>query len=210
MTDYVTADWHFNHRRIILFERSRFKTIEEHNDYIVARYNAKVKDSDTCYVLGDVGFGDAKALTAIVKKLRGHKLLVMGNHDRFTVQQALDMGFEKVFRGPIYYDENSGIGAPAGRIILSHEPVREAYQNPYVLNVHGHLHNSCLSLPNYYNVNVARTFYSPADLHVFVNKSLSSVKGRRENYGSEWYLPFYEWDEGKGPNANFDDSPSGD
>lgn len=200
MADFVTADWHFGHQRILDFERSRFATIEEHNDFIIERCNKRMKASDLCYVLGDVGFGDYEDLVPFVKRIKCRKILVMGNHDQLSVADYLRMGFLEVHRGPVYYDENGGIGAPAGRIILSHEPVREALDNPYVINVHGHLHNSQLSLPNFFNVNVARTDYSPVDLHTFSKKAVSLTKARHESIGKEWYWNFYVWDPGKGPN----------
>lgn len=199
MTDWVTADWHFNHNKILEFERTNFASIEEHNATIIERYTQKITKDDTCYILGDVGFGSSEELASLIKKLRGRKILVMGNHDRLCVSDYFRMGFAEVHRGPIYYDENNGVGAPAGRIILSHEPVKEALDNPYIINVHGHLHNADLDLPNFFNVNVARTDYYPMPLHRFVNETLRLTKGRAEKIGHEWYWAHYKWDLGKEP-----------
>jgi calcineurin-like phosphoesterase family protein len=199
MTDWVTADWHFNHKRILLFERHQFETIEQHNEFIIQEYNKKVGKDDTCYVLGDVGWGKVGELKSLISKMRGNKILIIGNHDRLLPSDYKEIGFSRVIRGPMFYDENEGIGAPAGRIILSHEPVREALDNPYVINVHGHLHNSDLDLPNFFNVNVARTGYAPVCLHRFVNDSLSLTKNRHEKIGTEWYFSHYKWDKGCGP-----------
>lgn len=199
MADYVTADWHFNHEGILAFERGSFGTIEDHNSTIIQNYNNRVKEGDTCYVLGDIGFGNERDLAALVKKLRGKKILIMGNHDRLPTDAYLRMGFAEVHRGPIYYDENNGVGAPAGRIILSHEPVREAFDNPYVINIHGHLHNADLDLSNFFNVNVARTDYYPVPLHSFIDETLHLTKGRAEKIGHEWYWRYYRWDPGKAP-----------
>jgi calcineurin-like phosphoesterase family protein len=196
MSDYVTSDWHFNHARVIQFERTRFATIEEHNEFIVSRYNKVIGPDDTCYMLGDVGMGGAEGLAHWVKKLNGHKILILGNHDNLSVRAYLDIGFESVHKGPLYYSENEGIGAPSGRIILSHEPVKEALDNPYVINVHGHLHNSELSLDRFFNVNVARTDYAPIPLHMFSKKTLTLTKSRDESFGHEWYSQYYKWDEG--------------
>lgn len=205
MADWVTADWHFNHDRILFFERDRFTTIKEHNDFIIAEYNKKVQKSDVCYVLGDVGWGSVAGLKSLVSRMAGTKILLMGNHDRLLPSDYKDIGFSKVVRGPMYYDENEGVGAPAGRIILSHEPVREALDNPYVINVHGHLHNADLDLPNFFNVNVARTEYFPVPLHRFVDRTLSLTKTRREGIGTEWYWGHYRWDEGKMPQNDIAD-----
>lgn len=193
--DYVTADWHFNHERILAFERSDCGTMYAHNKRIVDNYNAMVSDDDTVYVLGDVGFGAPQLLGDIIKQLHGHKILVFGNHDRFTATQGLEMGFEQVLTGPFYYPSKY----TPGRIILSHEPAREAFENHYVINVHGHLHNAQLNLPNFFNVNVARTDYKPVPMYVFESKCKNYVMPRREQYGKEWYFNSYQWDVGKGP-----------
>lgn len=193
--DYVTADWHFNHNNILGFERSDCGTIYAHNKRIMDEYNAIVSDKDTVYVLGDVGFGAPKLLADIIQQMHGHKILIFGNHDKFTNKQAIAMGFEQALTGPMYYPSTK----MPGRIILSHEPAKEAFDNHYAINVHGHLHNADLDLPNFYNVNVARTKYKPVPMSVFERKCLSYVMPRRENFGKEWYLDHYKWDEGKDP-----------
>ena len=46
------------------------------DDELVRRINAKVGKHDTLIILGDVGNLD------YIRKLRGHKILIMGNHDK--------------------------------------------------------------------------------------------------------------------------------
>jgi len=46
------------------------------DDWQVKRINGKVRKNDTIIILGDVGD------PSFVKRLRGHKVLVMGNHDK--------------------------------------------------------------------------------------------------------------------------------
>lgn len=184
--DFVIADLHLLHTSIISFERTQFNTIEEHDDLIIRRWNDTVSPSDTVYVLGDVGFGkksDPSPLRDLIKQLKGHKILVVGNHDQYSDEVYIKMGFEKIYRTPIYYSP---------KIILSHEPVREAYENPYCINVHGHIHNGKLTLPNFFNVNAANLNYRPEPMARYVSFANLRMKKRQERFGKEWYYDFYD------------------
>lgn len=187
---FVTADLHFNHPGILALERTNFSCIEQHNEFIIKQYNKVVGEEDTCYILGDLGFSDPKLLGQLVRQLNGHKILIKGNHDKFTTKEYKTlMGFEAVKEGPIYfYDKNC-----TAKIIFSHEPSREAFENPYVINIHGHLHNSDLDLPNFFNVNIARTNYLPVNIESFY-ETIRKCKNRREVFGKEWYYNFYKFD----------------
>ena len=77
---YFTSDQHFGHFNIIRLSRRPFKTVEEMDETMVKRWNAKVRDDDTVYVLGDLFFR-AATVEPILKRLKGHKHLMLGNHD---------------------------------------------------------------------------------------------------------------------------------
>ena len=188
--DYVTADLHFNHRRIILFERHQFKDIKEHDEYIIRSLNKTLKPGDTLYILGDVGFREAGDLTPIRESVRriecAKKILIMGNHDRFSEIEAHSLGFDEVYKHPIYYDSKD---AP-GMILLSHRPLREAYQNPYVINVHGHVHCGEIDLPNFYNANIHMNKYILQPMRMYENIAVKTCKSRQERFPNEWYAEF--------------------
>jgi len=58
-----------------------FKTIEEMNEWMIAKWNETVNKDDLVYHLGDFGLGRPKALSDVRKRLNGKIKLVMGNHD---------------------------------------------------------------------------------------------------------------------------------
>lgn len=195
---YVTADLHLQHKGIISFERGRFKSIEEHDEYIISCLNRCLGPNDTLYILGDVGFrqgGDLSSLGRLIKRIEcRRKILVYGNHDHFSEQEALSvLGFDEVYKGPIYYPDPEA----NGKIILSHQPVKEAFENPYVINVHGHIHNGTIEADGFYNVNIAQTNYLPQDIRTFVNIA-KKRKSRVERFGEEWYYDLYKLKGGKG------------
>src|SRR4051812_8195892 len=82
MTLYFTSDLHFGHQRIIELCNRPFGSVEEMNQTIIDRWNDTVKNDDTVFVLGDVAMGKISDSLPLVKKLKGNKHLVSGNHDR--------------------------------------------------------------------------------------------------------------------------------
>lgn len=81
---YLTSDTHFNHNRGFIYEPRGFKTIEEMNEAILARWNAVVKPDDEIYHLGDVMLGDNEVGMNYLKQLNGKIHIVVGNHDTDT------------------------------------------------------------------------------------------------------------------------------
>jgi len=59
-----------------------FDSSEERTEYIIRNWNSTVMAGDDVYILGDVGWMNAKNTIEILKQLEGHKHLIMGNHDR--------------------------------------------------------------------------------------------------------------------------------
>lgn len=98
------------------------KTKEELDNFQVDRINKFVNKNDTIIFLGDIG--DPTPL----KKIKGHKVLITGNHDRGAA-------FYKEYFDEIY----TGCLTISDRIILSHEPIEGC--PPFLFNIHGHDHN---------------------------------------------------------------------
>ena len=75
---FVISDTHFGHKNMALYRG--FSSVEEHDDYIVEKWNSVVGKRDTVYLLGDVTMEKATNYE-ILNKLNGVKKVVMGNHD---------------------------------------------------------------------------------------------------------------------------------
>lgn len=181
---WVTSDLHFNHPGILKMSRSQFSAVEEHNEYIIKKYNEKVGKDDLVYILGDIGFSPLKQLAPLIQRLNGRKILIRGNHDRGTTGEYIAMGFIEVYDHPVYF---------SNEIILSHEPCMEAYNNPYVFNIHGHTHLRSLILDNYINICPEQTNYEPVDLKALQQELRQKVKSRRESFTKEWYYNLYNF-----------------
>ena len=131
---------------------------QKRKDYItdeeqVRRINSKVGRYDTLVILGDVGNTD------MVKKLRGYKILIMGNHDKGrTNYEGL---FDEVYDGPLTISD---------RIILSHEPITGL--QPYWFNIHGHDHSNWFTGSRHLNVCAEHIGYIPIALTQIVKDGL--------------------------------------
>lgn len=77
---FFTSDQHFGHFNIIRLCSRPFGTVEEMDEALLSKWNAKVKADDIVYILGDLFFRAAK-IEPILKALNGRKHLIVGNHD---------------------------------------------------------------------------------------------------------------------------------
>ena len=48
---FFTADMHFGHENVISFDKRPFETVEEMDEDLIRRWNAKVGKGDLVYVL---------------------------------------------------------------------------------------------------------------------------------------------------------------
>lgn len=136
---FTTADTHFEHDNILGFCRPQYASISEMNEDIVYRWNSTVRPQDTVYHLGDVALtgGDEekkKVVWDILDRLNGTLYLIAGNHD----QPWIYPWFDKVF----------GV-KERKNCILTHVPVHPSQKGRFRLNIHGHLHDKVVYLPEH-------------------------------------------------------------
>jgi calcineurin-like phosphoesterase family protein len=96
---------------------------------MIERHNAKVKEQDTVYFLGDVVIN--KKYLELVKRMNGRKILIRGNHDIFKDEDYREVGFQQIHGVRVFVD----------KFILSHIPLHpDCVTERFKVNVHGHLH----------------------------------------------------------------------
>lgn len=174
--DYFISDTHFGHKNILTFERTQFKTIQEHDDFIWKKLG-KLTVNDTLYHLGDFGVLD-ETTTARWKALPCKTILIRGNHDGSIGQ--LKAIFDEVHNEPVFYKK---------RILLSHEPLPVT---DGTLNVHGHLHSARLNKPNYLNISMHMVDYKLITEKDLV-KYLTILPKDNFKFMFEWYAEDYEF-----------------
>ena len=82
--NYITADTHFGHTNINLYEPSRvvkaqIEGYDTFDEYMIDTWNDTVRDNDEVLHLGDFAFKDNYK---IAEKLKGNITLLIGNHDK--------------------------------------------------------------------------------------------------------------------------------
>ena len=82
MKVFFTSDLHFGHANVIRFDGRPFETVEEMNEELIRRWNAKVDKGDLVYVLGDM-IWRMQDCASVIRRLNGQIILIKGNHDRF-------------------------------------------------------------------------------------------------------------------------------
>ena len=198
MAIWITSDTHFYHNSITRLERymldksgySYIQTVEQYNEMVLRNINMCVHKDDTLYILGDFCFGSFEQVKEMYSRIRCHVILILGNHDHYTVAEGKKRaGIKEIYEGPIYMPGSKG------KVILSHYPVKEAYHNPYVFNLHGHLHGSVLAkdMGNFINVAIGVNNFEPLRLDKLIDKALNSVKSRHERWLEEWFAEGYQF-----------------
>lgn len=168
MTDiWFISDTHFFHANVLKFAnadgtrmRAPFQSLEEMHEYMVEKWNGVVKPQDHIYHLGDVTFQYHGAFNELMKRLRGHKRLVVGNHDKLK-NPALFAHFGKVMLWRGFKDE----GFTASHIPLRLDSIRDGTHN-----VHGHVHANSRPEPNYINVSVEVRDYTPVHMDTIISE----------------------------------------
>lgn len=161
MTLWFISDTHFRHANILTFKQEdgtplrSFSSVEEMDETMVERWNAVVQPPDHVWHLGDWTMLRGKQIRQLdhqlMSRLKGHKRLVLGNHDHGDPAWYAQW-FEKI-RGSHRIDRT---------LLFSHYPVHPDSLPPGCFNIHGHTHAQPSTLP-YLNLSVERMDYRPID-----------------------------------------------
>lgn len=143
MKTWVIADTHLYHAKMVEYCWRPVDFTEQ----ILDNWNRLVGPDDIVYHLGDVGWRKDRTSfnwEGVVQQLPGHKILVLGNHDRFPIRRYYQMGFMSVVdyvMVRVYYTK--GRRNPINfyyRVLLSHKPMDVPEEVDF--NLHGHFHNN--------------------------------------------------------------------
>ena len=143
---YYIADCHFFHEALNReMDHRGFASVEEMNEYMIKRWNEKVRNRDEVVILGDLSMGNAEQTNALLDRLQGKLFLIVGNHDNRYLRSKT---FHKERFGWIYpYAELHDDGR---KVVLSHYPIA-CYNGQYLKNkkgeprtymLYGHVHDS--------------------------------------------------------------------
>lgn len=168
---WFSSDQHFGHKRVLEYCQRPWSTLDEMEEGLVANWNGAVSSDDTVYVLGDFSFRGVKDTTRVLSRLRGHKCLVMGNHDwHHKPTKWVEMGFKCVA-------DDDWLMSPVGKLLMSHFPYKgsgdhtqeQRYEEKRLIDhgdwlLHGHVHNAWRTKGRMFNVGVDKNNYTPVSL----------------------------------------------
>lgn len=169
---WFISDTHFDHANIIQYSNRPFADKYVMTEELIERWNSVVGENDTVFHLGDVFICGAQRAEEIASRLNGRKILIRGNHDKFSRGKYLRMGFDV---HDVYYYEG---------YLLTHKPFNEGALKTalnYGLlkgNICGHVHEKIDHLDReIYRVACVELFdYKPIDLNQLKAEANDGIK----------------------------------
>jgi calcineurin-like phosphoesterase family protein len=130
---WFTADFHFGHKNIIRYCDRPFASVEQMNETILERLNARVKLNDVMYFLGDFCIGPRQRALEFRSQIRCKTIFaVPGNHDR----EARKLTQEFSWLPPL-----AEISLRGQRIVLCHYAMRVWNHSSHgAWHLYGHSH----------------------------------------------------------------------
>ena len=152
-TIWFYSDPHFNDPEMEHIRKDYISDVEQ-----VKRINSRVGRNDTLIILGDVG--DVEW----VHKLRGYKVLIMGNHDAGATK------YKKIENNGLFDEVYEGVLTISPKIILSHEPIPNLPE--WLFNIHGHDHSNWFTGSRHLNVCAEHINYTPVSITSIIKDGL--------------------------------------
>lgn len=152
-TIWFYSDPHFNDPEMEYIRKDYISDAEQ-----VKRINSKVGRNDTLVILGDVG--DIEW----VRKLRGYKVLIMGNHDAGATK------YKKVENNGLFDEVYEGALMISPKIVLSHEPIPNLPE--WLFNIHGHDHSNWFTGSRHLNICAEHIDYTPISIASIIKDGL--------------------------------------
>ena len=142
---YYIADTHFYHANLLdKMDNRGFDTVEAMNEYMIMKWNNKVRKNDEVVILGDFCWGKADQVNHLLERLNGQLYLIQGNHDYYL----RDKKFHK--DRFVWIKPYAEINDHKRKVVLCHYPVMcyngqyrlDKNGNPKTYMLHGHVHDT--------------------------------------------------------------------
>ena len=133
---FFTSDLHLGHENCIRLCNRPFSSIEEMDETLIENWNRKVTGKDTVYILGDLIYRNQKPPEEYLRRLRGKKHLILGNHDRGWIRSCQTEQFFESVNNLLYVADGKR------QYTLCHYPMMSW---PHIMRcymVFGHIHGN--------------------------------------------------------------------
>ena len=165
MANYYISDVHGFHKNVTAegtnFDGRPFKTLDEMHDEMLRRWNERITNSDTVFILGDMLWRVSDESIAWVAKMRGKKVLCRGNHELLKDHRYTQL-FTEICDYKEITDNYNGINH---NLVLSHFPIMAWNKmNKGSILLYGHVHNNSFDEQNFNEaLNRANEYYKNRD-----------------------------------------------
>ena len=163
---YYIGDTHFGDKRVLELAGRPYSSITEMDIDMIRRWNGRIRDDDIVYILGDFAYDDAAA--QVIEKLKGKKVLLIGNHDEVFSDETLRK-FDCVKTIETISDCDRSV-------CLCHYPLL-SYKNSVYGGYHvfGHIHNNKNDKAYYLQSQLPNSFNCSADVIGFTPRTLNEL-----------------------------------
>lgn len=136
---YYIGDMHLGHKNVIKYDNRPFETVEEMDVVLIENWNSVVTEDDNVYIIGDFIYRSSHAAIYYLKQLKGHKHLIIGNHDFKTLEDE---------KACLYFDSIERLGYVKDGdidVVMCHYPIAEwngkRRKKNKAYHVYSHIHN---------------------------------------------------------------------
>lgn len=134
--NWYIADMHLGHTNVLRFDNRPFENIEVMNDVLVENWNHKVVENDDIWIVGDFCYRSGNDPSYFLRQLKGKKHLIVGNHDRATLNSKNALKhFVSIERIDYVKDSNKDV-------VMCHYPIAEWHGSRHgAIHIYGHIHS---------------------------------------------------------------------
>jgi calcineurin-like phosphoesterase family protein len=166
---FFTSDTHFGDPRVLRIDKRPFKSIPEHDEALIARWNETVSDDDEVWHLGDFALhASPRRIDELLLVLKGRKHLITGNNDGPDTLAAQGWASIQAY-AEIHLDGKA--------LVLCHYAFR-TWKNMGRgwIDLHGHSHGLLKRQTRQYDVGVDVWDYRPVTLEAILTTRVRSRK----------------------------------
>ena len=132
-----TADQHFGHANIIRLCSRPFPDVRVMDEALIENWNRRVTNRDTIYIIGDLFFRNEVPAEKYLKRLKGKKHLLLGNHDSTWIHKV---DLAEYF---LSVERLAEIEVGQRELVLCHYPMMSWNgMSRGSFMIHGHIHES--------------------------------------------------------------------
>lgn len=134
--NFYISDTHFGHSNAITFDHRPFIDVEEMDAVLIMFWNREVQPEDHVYVIGDFACQNKKPEEWYLRQLRGHKHLIIGNHDGRLLRNEKAMSYFETAEKMMHVSD------AGNEICLCHFPIASwngSHRGHW--HIYGHIHS---------------------------------------------------------------------